>query len=234
MDIGSCLARIWNDLFPLIAGLNPYELDAQASGSACRTTRWRFELVIRRYECYWESMNDCEFETVFAKSLSDAQLWAAGRLQGGQDHVRLRSPELGSCHEGIVEPYGQSMAAVNALVKARSKLLEHADVKKPLTATKILCCDYAVSEASEASQVASHGYFNEFDLPPWDTWVAWFPDRETAQENCGVIISIVPQPCRQLVQLGIDANPVECIYWLDVAREPKSLHIPQWLTRFEN
>lgn len=57
-----------------------------------------------------------------------------------------------------------------------------------------------------ASQDITCGYFDVNDAPPWDTWVC-FVGRS--------LISWVPPILINLVQSGIDANPVDCIGWVD-------------------
>ena len=60
--------------------------------------------------------------------------------------------------------------------------------------------------ADGASQVASLGFFDPNDAPPWDTWIHYAEGRLTCW---------VPEQLIGLVQDGIDANPVECIQWAD-------------------
>lgn len=44
--------------------------------------------------------------------------------------------------------------------------------------------------------------------PPWDLWVHY---------TDGLLVSWVPDLLIDLAQRGIDANPVDCIRWADVA-----------------
>jgi hypothetical protein len=57
-----------------------------------------------------------------------------------------------------------------------------------------------------ASEVASEGFFDDHDAPPWDTW---FHYRE------GKLFSWVPAVLMPLAQAGIDANPARCIEWAE-------------------
>jgi hypothetical protein len=57
-----------------------------------------------------------------------------------------------------------------------------------------------------ASTYASNGFFDLYDCPPWDTWL---------QYSRGTLVSWVPEVLIPLAQIGIDANPVECIKWAD-------------------
>jgi hypothetical protein len=59
--------------------------------------------------------------------------------------------------------------------------------------------------ADGASQDASREFFDVYDAPPWDTWVGY---------SNRTLLSWVPAQLVDLVQAGIDANPVESIRWL--------------------
>jgi hypothetical protein len=60
--------------------------------------------------------------------------------------------------------------------------------------------------ADGASEAASSGFFDLYDAPPWDIWVA-YSDR--------TLLAWVPPQLIGLAQSGIDVNPVDCIHWLD-------------------
>ena len=64
--------------------------------------------------------------------------------------------------------------------------------------------DFNVSDG--ASQDSTYGYFDRNDAPPWDTWIC-FTDRS--------LISWVPPSLVDLVRLGIDVNPFDCVGWVD-------------------
>ena len=55
-----------------------------------------------------------------------------------------------------------------------------------------------------ASRYASNGFFDDDNVPPWDTWCSY--DNDT-------LTSWVPEILVPLAQLGIDANPEQCICW---------------------
>jgi hypothetical protein len=56
-----------------------------------------------------------------------------------------------------------------------------------------------------ASEAASSGFFDLYDAPPWDVWVAY---------SDGTLLAWVPPQLIGLAQMGIDVNAVECISWL--------------------
>jgi hypothetical protein len=75
---------------------------------------------------------------------------------------------------------------------------------------RLLCCSLSLSFSSGESQLASSGFFDLDDRPPWDTWIWNLPDGDRA----GVLVSWVPSAYEGLVSRGIDMNPYGCIYWL--------------------
>ena len=60
--------------------------------------------------------------------------------------------------------------------------------------------------------MASEGYFDWDNTPPWDTWVECVlgPDGP-------VLLSRVPFAYRSLVDKAIEWNPEGCIYWASSA-----------------
>lgn len=55
-----------------------------------------------------------------------------------------------------------------------------------------------------AAEVASEGFFDDHDVPPWDTWFHF---------RGGKLFSWVPSVLMPLAQAGIEANDVHCIEW---------------------
>jgi hypothetical protein len=58
--------------------------------------------------------------------------------------------------------------------------------------------------ADGAAQYSSNGFFDTNNIPPWDIWVG-FSDW--------TLVSWVPPSLIAAVQMGIDANPENCIRW---------------------
>jgi hypothetical protein len=57
-----------------------------------------------------------------------------------------------------------------------------------------------------ASEAASSGFFDLYDAPPWDVWVAY---------SDHTLLAWVPPQLIGLAQIEIDVNAVECIRWLE-------------------
>ena len=85
-----------------------------------------------------------------------------------------------------------------------------------------------------AAEVESGGFFDVFNTPPWDTWVAFAADDAASHDcNANYLIAYVPPVFLEACSAGITANPEECIVWLedaDVAfRDLLRRHAPELL-----
>jgi len=80
-----------------------------------------------------------------------------------------------------------------------------------------------------ASQAESKGFFDEDDLPPWDTWlcyvqgadypIATVPSRGTPTIipawQMWYLVAWVPPTLLDLAIAGMSVNPVDCIHWAE-------------------
>jgi hypothetical protein len=60
--------------------------------------------------------------------------------------------------------------------------------------------------ADGAAQVSSGGFYDADNVPPWDVWVGF---------SNSALVSWVPPTLIEVAQMGIDANPENCIRWSD-------------------
>jgi len=77
------------------------------------------------------------------------------------------------------------------------------------------------------------------DCPPIGLWVDYIDTPEIVEipqsggqryfRNDGYIISYIPQSFIELVQLGIDVNAEECIYWLEDQKHVSGKIIKSWI-----
>ena len=85
-----------------------------------------------------------------------------------------------------------------------------------------------------AAALESGRFFDVFNTPPWNTWVAFATDHAAPHDwNANYLITYVPPVFLKACSAGIAANPEECIVWLedaDVAfREILRLRAPELL-----
>jgi|SRR5215469_7025541 len=133
----------------------------------------------------------------------------------------LRSPELDpsntlkirdqdDIHKWVQEKYEAYRGAVEELITRRSDLIQRVVTNSGIASSdlkgKLLLYQPLETVSDGAAEASSKGFFDVKDAPPWDTWLAYFE---------GAIVSWVPEDLIFRAQAGIDANPVDCIHWLD-------------------
>ena len=76
-----------------------------------------------------------------------------------------------------------------------------------------------------AAEAESGGFFDAYNTPPWDTWVAfvsddgYFPNRSYAS----YLVAWVPPVFLEDAAAGVVVNPEQCIEWLDESLEEASV-----------
>jgi len=77
--------------------------------------------------------------------------------------------------------------------------------------------------ADGAAQTGSEGFFDVDNIPPYDTWV-WmvrnvrafdYRDGGKGELEANYLVAWVPPDFIELATAGVEANPEECILWLD-------------------
>ena len=98
---------------------------------------------------------------------------------------------------------------VNAVVMRRAAILQ-SEARVPinpgseLKAGRLLLFAPSETLSDGAARYASKGFFDDDNVPAWDTWIAYL-------EN--YVVSWVPPQLIELVNDGVDANPERCILW---------------------
>ena len=75
---------------------------------------------------------------------------------------------------------------------------------------KLLACFLEETLADGASAVASMEFFDDFNVPAWDTWVGLF-----SENRANILVSYIPESFIDFVQAGIYMNIEGCIEWLE-------------------
>jgi hypothetical protein len=71
------------------------------------------------------------------------------------------------------------------------------------------------------AEMVSGGFFDVYNLPPYDTWVSLVLEDDAPRSSAGRhLLCYVPAPLIGLADAGIDGNPESCIVWLDQADVP--------------
>ena len=61
-----------------------------------------------------------------------------------------------------------------------------------------------------AAHETSRGYFDSWNIPPWDTWLAY----EIADDGNQALYTWVPTEFVPLAAAGVAVNPEECLRWI--------------------
>jgi hypothetical protein len=125
---------------------------------------------------------------------------------------QLRSPELkptdsigNSCSEESTQEIVKGVIDLrSSLIK--SQLLGGLPTSPSRLRGRLLLYVPSENVSDGGSRFASNGFFDPYDCPPWDLWLR-YSDR--------TLVSWVPESLFPLAQVGIDANPVDCIRWAD-------------------
>lgn len=78
-----------------------------------------------------------------------------------------------------------------------------------------LVVEPAQSLSDGAARLASSGYFDDDNFPPWDTWVTAVPPRPEYEQIPG-LLCWVPEWAHEHVERGIEVNPEECLHWAEI------------------
>lgn len=66
------------------------------------------------------------------------------------------------------------------------------------------------------SKLVSHGFFDDDNAPPWDTWVSFFVEEDAPRKpGRRYLLCYVPAPLIDMANAGIEGNAEECIVWLE-------------------
>jgi hypothetical protein len=97
--------------------------------------------------------------------------------------------------------------------------MEQYSLSAALNGGRILLFDPSATLTDGAAEIASGGFFDVDNIPPWDTWVCFVYEAtyRTSQSRGfdGYLVSWVPPYFIECVNAGIEVNPEQCIGWAD-------------------
>jgi len=150
----------------------------------------------------------------FEQRLAEAIAWCDGRAKARDPKSSLRTPSL---HPGLLSP---------TRADAVRFVLNHRQVRLPtdriqpiangrgLTTGRLLCYYPDADLSDGAAELASKGFFDVENIPPWDTWVGLYGSDQRDRSYGVYLVSYVPEPLVRHASTGIDVNPESCIVWL--------------------
>jgi len=129
-------------------------------------------------------------------------------------------PELLNSDDPLAQLYAihdhqdQLPIAITSICNRREQLIEDSKLSLPVLAScleigRIFCTDFD-SDSCAAATEPSQGFFNDCDIPGWDSWFAYEPT-----DSLGRIYGWIPNEMYNAVNDGMIVIPVECVWWVD-------------------
>jgi hypothetical protein len=114
---------------------------------------------------------------------------------------------------------------VNAVAEERAYLVQawsHKAVKpaRDLAGGRLLLCTSATESIPDGYvSSASEGFYDDDDLPPWDTWLYYLESGKEAPTTLRpgyqpeYLLSWVPAVCVGLAKVGVEEHFLDCMRW---------------------
>lgn len=149
----------------------------------------------------------------FWDRLTETVAWCGPRADVQNARTCLREPYLGP--RSLEASYFDAVRRVAS--ERRLKLGRTWPRPTALLGGGRLLVYFPDAELSDgAAEAETAGYFDVFNTPPWDTWVAFIQETGPPDSSfANYLISWVPPPFIEAVSRAIDVNPERCLAWLD-------------------
>ena len=145
------------------------------------------------------------------RRIAETASWCHPRADASRPADCLRDPDLQP--RRLEEDY---FAAVGTVASRRSSRLGRAFPATDPSRGRLLVYFPDADLCDGAAEVESGGFFDVYNTPPWDTWIAFFQDAKQPQDAyVRYLIAWVPPQLEELVGRGIEVNPEQCIAWLE-------------------
>lgn len=171
-------------------------------------------------------------EQLFWQRVAETREWCALHLSTDDLKGSLRSLELGtpsltfswapswnvrrsaSERKKLREDEDSRLAWVDSLSDRRAKMLVDAGrplgpVSENIPTQQFIVYLPGTNLADGAAAMVSNGYFDDDNIPPWDTWLMYSP----AYSGEAKLISWVPPELTECVDYAMRCNAEECLYW---------------------
>jgi hypothetical protein len=163
----------------------------------------------------------------FLARLRETVAWCAPRVDLTNprgclrdDHLRPRSLER-SYFDAV-----RHVASWRAAKLGQSRHFPH----PPLAGGRLLAYFPDAELCDGAAEIESGGYFDVFNTPPWDTWLAFAADNDDPGDSyANYLIAWVPPAFLEAASRGIDVNPEQCIMWIEDSGTALAEHLAEHL-----
>lgn len=160
----------------------------------------------------------------FLIHLSGTIQLCTSRLPTSTPGITLRTPLLSP------DPFASNGKAIVRSVMSRRRYYFSELNKTPATSLakgRLLVYWPNGNLADGASANETNGFFDVDNIPPWDTWVAYFYESGQSNYQSNYLVSWIPEVFIELASSGIEVNPEQCISWLDEVKDSPILRLLQ-------
>ncbi len=163
------------------------------------------------------------------RRIADAVLWCSTRLNLKKAKDCLRSPELAEAAESwrgngdfkrLAE--AERRAVIEAVADARARRVRGLPAP-PEKAAKGKLIFYSPDGTwfDGAAQYVTHGFYDESDMPPWDTWLCYVTEaRDASDYYPSYLVAWMPERCAHVADDGAAITPASCIMWAGALDSP--------------
>jgi len=121
-----------------------------------------------------------------------------------------------------------SSSAADQVAKQRAALLRrlgtYPDASFRQQGGRLLLFDPETSLSDGAAAAETSYFFDDDNVPPWDTWLMLISDTPQSAERWtsfdSYLLCWIPSDGISLAQQGIDVNPERCLGWADQIARP--------------
>lgn len=164
--------------------------------------------------------------TPLRRIINETAAWSLPRLDASNLAACWRSEDV---RPKYFEP--SRAATVAGLVSDRRSRL--GTVGTPKAGPGRLLAYFPDAELSDgAAEFESHGFFDVYNEPPWDAWVAWHSlSTNTDQSYIGFLVAWIPVILVPMVTRAIYVDPADSLVWLeDVPKQHREALLREWDT----
>ncbi len=139
----------------------------------------------------------------------------------------LRSSELEPDNILIETAMEEQGNIINKVLETRSEILKEKKIslltlEETISKGHLLITEFNNTVTDGASEAEAYGFIDDYDTPPWDTWI-WLEYFD----NQKLLHSWVPLSKVNYVQGAIDVNCVDIIHWASEINTPITHNLKQ-------
>lgn len=153
----------------------------------------------------------------FDRRLAETIAWCGARMDRADPGISLRSP--GTRPRTL--PADRLDLVHSATARGRGVGFRVHPPRKDAPGGGRLLAYFPDADLTDgAAEMESRGFFDVFNAPPWDTWVAYVEEDPPGGDRsyASYLVAWVPPELLELAATGIEANPEQCIAWLGDTR----------------